>query len=77
VGRRDVYNRTVAIVKTEKGAVVQEELLRAGLAWVYDRYCRTEECAAWAGLEREARKGRGLWQDPFAMPPWLWKRIYK
>jgi endonuclease YncB( thermonuclease family) len=77
VGSRDAYNRTVAIVKTEKGMILQEELLRAGLAWVYARYCHTEECAAWIELEREARKGFGLWQDPLALPPWIWKRFYK
>jgi endonuclease YncB( thermonuclease family) len=75
VGNRDAYNRIVAIVLTEKGKVLQEELLRAGLAWFYARYCRTEECSRWADLEQEARKGQGLWQDSTALPPWLWKRI--
>jgi endonuclease YncB( thermonuclease family) len=74
VGGRDSYKRVVAIVRTEEGAVLQEELLKAGLAWVYGRYCRREECSGWLGLEREARKGRGLWQDPAALPPWIWKR---
>ncbi len=71
----DDYGRLVAIVTTEKKQCLNEELLRAGLAWVHIYYCKEARCDSWYALERKARKKRfGLWQDTSPIPPWVWKR---
>jgi endonuclease YncB( thermonuclease family) len=72
----DRYGREVALVKV-KGADVAEALIRAGHAWVYDRYCLRSECGTWKRLERKARQEKvGLWadEDDEPVPPWKWRR---
>ena len=50
--------------------LVNEELVSAGFAWVYPRYCDRPICERWKVLEDEAREAkRGLWADPHAIPP--------
>ncbi len=76
------YGRIVGgVVKLDDGRTVQEELVRAGLAWVDPRYCKTsiKECKNWFTLQKEASEARrGLWRDldgkrkPVA--PWKWRR---
>lgn len=70
----DKYGRTLAtVVSLPDGRVVQEELLRSGLAWVYRRYCKS--CDYWIQLEEDARKNmRGLWRDNHPIPPWEWRK---
>lgn len=69
----DRYGRIVAVVTLQDGETLQATLLRAGLAWVWSRYCR--DCADWESLQAESRAaGRGLWQDPAPVPPWDWRR---
>jgi endonuclease YncB( thermonuclease family) len=71
---QDRYGRTVALV-TVGATLVNEELVRQGLAWVYARYCKRPVCGEWARLEAEAREGRrGLWADPRPVPPWEFRR---
>jgi endonuclease YncB( thermonuclease family) len=54
---------------------LNEELLRAGLAWHYTQYDKSEKLAK---LEQEARAAkRGLWADPNPMPPWEWRHSGK
>jgi endonuclease YncB( thermonuclease family) len=63
--------RIVGIVILPGGRVLNEELLRQGLAWWYHLYNRD---AAWAALETKARAGRkGLWRDPLPVPPWVFR----
>lgn len=70
---KDRYKRTVAVVYLEDGSTLQEELLRAGLAWVYPEYCKN--CDDWKKLEGQAKKKKkGLWRDPDAVPPWEWRK---
>jgi endonuclease YncB( thermonuclease family) len=69
----DRYGRMVAVVTLADGRVLQEELLRAGLAWWFRRYAPKE--ARLARLEEEAREARlGLWVDEDPTPPWLWRK---
>lgn len=70
----DKYTRTVGgIVTLPDGKVVQEELLRAGLVWVYPKYC--PDCRQWKALQEEARTARkGLWKDAAPVPPWEWRQ---
>ena len=71
----DTYGRKVAIVRLADGMLLNEELLRAGHAWVYPDFCREAICASWILMEEEARRaGRGLWQDKKPTPPWEWRR---
>lgn len=69
----DKYSRTLAgVVSLPDGKVVQEELLRTGLAWVYTQYCKN--CDQWKTLEAEARESKcGLWWMKDAVPPWEWR----
>jgi endonuclease YncB( thermonuclease family) len=61
---RDRYGRTVAFVRVGD-TLVNEELIRQGLAWVFTRYCGRPICQEWKKLEEQARKAkRGLWSMP-------------
>ena len=70
---KDRYKRTVGTVRLADGKVIQEELLKEGLAWVYRKYCKG--CGNWYSLEEEARAAkRGLWQDANPVAPWEWRK---
>jgi len=72
---KDRYGRTVAIVTVGDAEPVNQSLLRLGLAWVYDAYCKSTICADWRKVERTAREARaGLWSDPAPTPPWEYRR---
>ncbi len=69
----DRYGRSVSVVWIGD-MNVNQEMIRSGMAWVYDRYCRERFCDDWVALEDEARKGRrGLWADRGAVEPWEWR----
>ena len=70
----DHYGRTVSLVYVE-GKGVCDELIRAGLAWVYYLYCNLPICAEWKNLEAEAKEAkRGLWSEHNPIPPWEFRR---
>lgn len=73
---RDHYGRVVALV-WHQGQLVNGELVRNGLAWVYPRYCQTQPlCSDMKTLEAAARKqGRGLWREKSPTAPWLWRQL--
>ena len=82
----DRYGRSVGILTVGEGsnsddrtASVNEQLVAAGLAWRYTRYCKKEPlCATLGKLEQEARTAkRGLWADPDPTPPWEWRKEKK
>ena len=69
----DRYDRYVAVL-TIGNFNVNEEMIRAGHSWVYERYCNEPPCQNWIDLQRVARKkGRGLWRETDPVPPWRWK----
>ncbi|HOH29323.1 MAG TPA: thermonuclease family protein [Candidatus Hydrogenedentes bacterium] len=69
----DRYKRLVGLVLLEDGRILNQELVRAGLAWWYERYAPNE--ATLRGLQAEARQAkRGLWQDLSPMPPWEFRK---
>ncbi|MDR1491087.1 MAG: thermonuclease family protein [Desulfovibrio sp.] len=71
----DAYGRSVALVGVKDGRVLNEELVRAGLAWVYRAYCHIPACARWLVLEKEARRAKiGIWQDEKPVYPANWRR---
>ena len=70
----DHYGRTVSLVYVE-GKGVCDELIRAGLAWVYYLYCNLPICAEWKNLEAEAKEAkRGIWSEHDPIPPWEFRR---
>ena len=75
----DRYGRTVVVVRTSEGVMANEEMVRSGLAWVYDQYCKREDiCAPLRQAEAEARSaGRGLWAEGSPTPPWEWRKEHK
>lgn len=71
----DQYERTVGMVITSDGVNVNERVVREGLAWVYDYFCRDPVCDDWRDLEERARdSGIGLWADEVPVAPWEWRR---
>lgn len=70
----DRYGRTVAMIYADK-TLLNEELVKAGLAWVYWQYCHHPICETWKGFQIGARMDkRGLWADPDSIPPWEFRR---
>ena len=71
----DRYRRTVAIVYLPDGRALNEELLKAGLAWHYKKHDRNPR---WAKMEVAARKDRrGLWTLPNPVPPWNFRNAQR
>jgi len=78
--KRDRYGRELGKVLAG-GKDVNLEQVRAGMAWHYKAYERTQTAAdrqAYAVAEGEARASkRGLWADAEPVPPWAWRRQQK
>ena len=69
--RRDRYGRRLAEVFLPDGRSLNQELIRAGLAWWFRKYSKELRLGE---LERQARVAqRGLWVDPRPVPPWEWR----
>lgn len=70
-GTTDRYGRTIAWVYVN-GNCLNEELLKAGLAWHYKRYSSEKRLA---DLESEAKQGKvGSWSHPKPIAPWDFRR---
>jgi endonuclease YncB( thermonuclease family) len=67
----DRYGRRVARIECD-GVDATEAMLRAGHAWVYDRYVTDRGLYAVQESARETKAG--LWSDPNAIAPWDWRR---
>jgi micrococcal nuclease len=73
----DQYGRTVGTVIIGSQCT-NEELIKAGFAWVYTRYCKQPFCIKWQNLENEAHKNKvGLWSMPNPTPPWEFRHRKK
>ena len=69
----DRYGRTIGMVTMPNGEILNEALLKAGLAWHYTYYDINPE---WAVLEQIARKQKlGLWKDSEPIAPWQYRRL--
>lgn len=69
----DRYQRVVGIVFLPNGLKLNNELLKAGLAWQYRHYDKSTE---YEELERNARRNKlGLWAHPNPVPPWEFRRL--
>ena len=70
----DRYGRVVGMVFIGN-TCVNEEIIKAGMAWVYDYYCKDSVCLDWKQSEKQARETRiGLWSQPDPVPPWNYRR---
>jgi endonuclease YncB( thermonuclease family) len=66
--KADRFGRALASVTQPDGNILNETLLREGLAWWYRRYSDDRRLEA---LETEARNAKvGLWSDPNPTAPW-------
>jgi micrococcal nuclease len=67
----DRYGRTVGNV-TIGNIIINEELLKDGLAWYYTQY---GDDPYWAKLEYTARlQKKGLWIISNPIPPWVYRK---
>jgi micrococcal nuclease len=66
--------RTVGVVQVG-GINVNEEIIRAGYAWQYRKYCKEGFCDDWLKVEGKARNAKvGLWGDSDPVAPWDWRK---
>ncbi|EFD6978415.1 thermonuclease family protein [Escherichia coli] len=64
-----VAGKTVTV--TPDGMNVNQFMVRAGAAWVYEQYNTDPVLPV---LQNEARQQkRGLWSDADPVPPWIWR----
>jgi len=71
----DYFGREVVWVYTPDGKDVSAEMLKAGMAWHFKKYNKSEE---YASLENSARLKRvGLWRDKEPIAPWKFRRSRK
>src|SRR5215472_18830537 len=69
----DRYKRTVAEIILPDGRNLNQELVRAGMAWWYRQFAKRDTVLP--ELERKARAAkRGLWADPLPVPPGEWRK---
>lgn len=70
---KDKYRRTLAEVLLSDGTNVNTVLVAGGWCWWYPKYARQNK--ELKRLESEARAAkRGLWADPYPVPPWEWRK---
>lgn len=70
----DRYGRTVGVV-TVDGKTLNEELIKAGMAWVYTEYCKESFCSQWQKFQDEAKNKKiGLWSMPNSIRPSEFRR---
>lgn len=74
--KRDRYGRELGKVLAG-GKDANLEQVRAGMAWHYKAYKRTQSATdrqAYADAENDAKVAkRGLWADAEPIPPWEWR----
>ena len=69
----DFYGRLIGSVVLPQGKVLNEELVRNGLAWYYR--VNPSPSATFERLQYEAWKQRlGFWVEPSPTPPWQFRR---
>ena len=67
----DKYRRTIGDVILPDGRILNHELVKAGLAWWYEKFSKD---TALRHLQEQARQAkRGLWVYPDPVPPWDWR----
>ena len=73
----DRYGRNVGVVNVGS-MVLNEELLKNGMAWYYAQYCKSSFCSQWSQYQEEAKNRKaGLWSMSNPTPPWEFRRAGK
>jgi len=68
----DRNKRLIAIVVNHKKQIVNQEMIKRGMAWHFKRYSKD---LLYARLELEARRNKiGLWRDSNPVAPWDWRK---
>ena len=68
---KDRYGRMIGMTYVNRKCL-NEELLRAGLAWHYVRYDTNNP--KWTKLQKDAEFSRkGLWSEDYVVAPWEWR----
>ncbi len=67
---KDKYGRTLGRV-TCRGVDANRALVHDGMAWVYDKY--VTDRSLYIDQEDAQHAHRGLWFQPDAIPPWIWR----
>lgn len=71
--KKERYNRYLAYVYLPDGSVLNEILVRKGLAWQYKKYSKSNQYQL---LENKAKLEKlGLWQDKNPVAPWEWRKL--
>ncbi|MCZ4224958.1 thermonuclease family protein [Pedobacter rhodius] len=71
VEKYDRYKRLIAIVVNGKRQIVNQEMIKQGMAWHFKKYSSD---GVYAKLEIIAREKKvGLWHDANPIPPWEWR----
>ena len=71
---KDRYQRTVGRVECD-GVDASFEQVRAGMAWVFDRYATDSTLYNVQDVARSG--GHGLWADERAEAPWDWREAQR
>lgn len=67
----DLYGRSIGIIILD-GTDINLEMIRAGMAWCYRRYCDNPK---YIEAEKTAKATKiGLWREPDPVPPWQWRK---
>ncbi len=71
----DRYKRTIGIVTTPDGKILNEALLKGGFAW---HYLQHDKNPYWQKLQREAKRRKaGLWVENNPIAPWNFRKMKK
>ncbi len=69
--KTDRYGRLIGVVTYDKVMNLNHELVKNGMAWHYVKYSNDNDLQK---IEDNARyKKIGLWSDPNAIAPWIWR----
>ncbi|WP_137528631.1 thermonuclease family protein, partial [Escherichia coli] len=69
--QRDRYGRILGQVYAPDGMNVNQFMVRAGAAWVYEQYNTDPVLPVLQGEARQQK--RGLWAESAPVPPWVWR----
>jgi len=68
----DHFGRLIAVVVNYSNQVVNQEMVKQGMAWHYKKYSND---SIYANLEQEARLHQvGLWKEDNPIAPWKWRK---
>lgn len=68
----DRYKRLIAVIINNNKQIVNQEMVKQGMAWHFKRYSTD---VLYDQLEEIARQNKlGLWQDPQPIAPWNWRK---